>query len=176
MATSYYFWETSKSGFAKREGKNGLLMHAPISAMFSFFFLPLFFFLSFFLSFSFFLSILVTLSFWLLSCRGLFFSLRYFPFWSLSPWVLSTLLQWVLLPSSMTTSPFYSELIRWDFSFLPLGLHQMFLICCRHSFRTTHQLIGCPATTTAHSTTTHFITKFSFVCSCCIPLPLGLNG
>ena len=58
MATSYYFWETSKSGFAKREGKDGLLMHAPISAVFSLFILPLYFF---FLSF--FLSILVTLSF-----------------------------------------------------------------------------------------------------------------
>ena len=55
MATSYYFWGTSKSGFAKRERKDNLLMHAPIFAVFSFFFLPLsFFFLSFssfFLSF-----------------------------------------------------------------------------------------------------------------------------
>ena len=37
---------TSKSGFAKREGKDGLLMHAPIPAAFSLFFLPLSFFLS----------------------------------------------------------------------------------------------------------------------------------
>ena len=39
---------TSKSGFAKREGKDGLLMHAPIPAAFSLFFLPLSFFLSIF--------------------------------------------------------------------------------------------------------------------------------
>ena len=37
---------TSKSGFAKREGKDGLLMHAPIPAVFSLFVLPLSFFLS----------------------------------------------------------------------------------------------------------------------------------
>ena len=37
---------TSKSGFAKREGKDGLLMHAPILAVFSLFVLPLSFFLS----------------------------------------------------------------------------------------------------------------------------------
>ena len=37
---------TSKSGFAKREGKDGLLMHAPIPAVFSLFILPLSFFLS----------------------------------------------------------------------------------------------------------------------------------
>ena len=147
MSLNDYLLLISKSGFAKREGKDGLLMHAPISVVFSFFFLPLFF--PFFLSFSFFLSILVTLSFWLLSCRGLFFYLGYFPFWSLSPWVLSTLLQWVPLPSSMTTSPFYSELIQWDFSLLPLGLYQLFLVCCGHSFRTTHQPIGCPTTTIA---------------------------
>ena len=104
---------------------------------------------SFYHFLSFFLSILVTLSFWLLSCHELFFSLGYFPFWSLSPWVLSTLLQWVPLPSSMTTSLFYSELIQWDFSLLPLGLHQLFLVCCGHSFKTTHQPISCPTTTTA---------------------------
>ena len=37
---------TSKSGLAKREGKDGLLMHAPILAVFSLFVLPLSFFLS----------------------------------------------------------------------------------------------------------------------------------
>ena len=46
MAISYYFYGTSKSGFAKREGKYGLLMHAPIPAAFSLLFLPLSFFLS----------------------------------------------------------------------------------------------------------------------------------
>ena len=79
MATSYYFWETSKSGFAKREGKNGLLMHAPISAMFSFFFLPLFFCLSFFLSHSFspFLLLLVSDYYLVVDC---FSPLDIFPF------------------------------------------------------------------------------------------------
>ena len=45
MATGYYFWGTSKSGFAEREGKDGLFIHALISAMFSLFFLPVSFFL-----------------------------------------------------------------------------------------------------------------------------------
>ena len=75
MATDYYFWGTSKNGFAKREGKDGLLMHAPIPAMFSLFFLPLYFFLSLRSFFFFF-----TLSFLLLSCHELFFSLGYFSF------------------------------------------------------------------------------------------------
>ena len=48
MATSCYFWGTSKSGFVESEGKYGLLMHAPISTMFSLFFLPLSIFFSFF--------------------------------------------------------------------------------------------------------------------------------
>ena len=47
MAADYYFWGTSNNGFAKREGKDGLLMHAPIPAVFSLFVLPLSFFLSF---------------------------------------------------------------------------------------------------------------------------------
>ena len=46
MATSYYFLGTSKSGFAKRKEKDGLLMHAPIPVVFSLFVLPLSFFLS----------------------------------------------------------------------------------------------------------------------------------
>ena len=46
MAADYCFWETSNSGFAKREGKIGLLMHAPIPTVFSLFFLPLSLFLS----------------------------------------------------------------------------------------------------------------------------------
>ena len=36
----------SKSMFAKKEGKDGLLMHAPIPTAFSLFFLPISFFLS----------------------------------------------------------------------------------------------------------------------------------
>ena len=63
MATRYYFRGILKSGFAKREGKDGLLMHAPILAVFSLFVLPL----SFFLSLRSF-----TLSFLLLSYCGLF--------------------------------------------------------------------------------------------------------
>ena len=51
MATDYYFWGTSKSGFAKREGKDDLFMHALIPAVFSLFVLPLSFFLSFSLFF-----------------------------------------------------------------------------------------------------------------------------
>ena len=70
---------------------------------------------------------------------------------------------------------FYSELIQWDFSFLPLGLHRLFLVCCDHPFRTTHQPIGCldhcHCSVHACCTTTHFMTKFPFVYSCCIPLP-----
>ena len=68
---------------------------------------------------------------------------------------------------------FYSELIQWDFSLLPLGLHQLFLICCGHPFKITHPLIGCPCHCSVHvcCTATHFTTKFPFVCSCCILLP-----
>ena len=67
----------------------------------------------------------------------------------------------------------YSELIQWDFSLLPLGLHQLFLVCCGHPFNITHPPIGCPCHCFVHvcCTATHFTTKFSFVCSCCIPLP-----
>ena len=71
MGTSYYFCGTSKSGFAQREGKDGLLMHA--------FILPCFLsFLYYFLSF--FLFVLFTRSFLLLSClASLFFlSLSFF--------------------------------------------------------------------------------------------------
>ena len=56
----------------------------------------------------------------------LFFPLKFGPF--NLPW----------LPS------FYSQLIQWDFSLLPLGLHQLFLVCCGHPFKITHSSIGCP--------------------------------
>ena len=39
---------------------------------------------------------------------------------------------------------FYSQLIQWDFSLLPLGLHQLFLVCCGYPFKITHSSIGCP--------------------------------
>ena len=102
MATSYYFWGTSKSEFAKREEKNSLLMHALIPAMFSqsidacpyscrvFSLLFTTFFLSFFLS------TLFTLSFLLLCCRGLF-PLGSFLFLGSSLWV----------PAPLSASPFH---------------------------------------------------------------------
>ena len=72
-------------------------------------------------------------------------------------------------------SSFYSELIQWDFSLLPLGLHQLFLVCCGHPFKITHSPIGCPDryhySVHVCCTTTHFTTKFPFVCSYYIPLP-----
>ena len=37
---------------------------------------------------------------------------------------------------------FYSKLIQWDFSLLPLGLHQLFLVCCGHPFKITHPLVA----------------------------------
>ena len=118
-----------KVGLLKREEKNSLLMHAPISAMFSLFFLPLSF--SFLFSFSPLFPSFSIISF--------FLSFSVFPCLAIgrSPF------------SSMATSPFYSKLIPCDFSLLPLRLHLLFLACCGHSFRTIHQLIGYPATTIA---------------------------
>ena len=164
-------------------------MHAPIPAVFSLFFLPL----SFFQSVPFFL-LLVSYYSLVVGCPHLAFSflgsfslgdslflsaslmclpphpvLSFKCFFSLfyvfsSPPV-PLFLPW--LPS------FYSELIQWDFSLLPLGLHQLFLICCGHPFKITHPLIGCPCHCSVHvcCTATHFTTKFPFVCSCCILLP-----
>ena len=79
-------------------------------------------------------------------------------------------------PFSLPWLPsFYSELIQWDFSFLPLRLHQLFLVCCGHPFKITHPPIGCPdhchCLVHVCCIATHFMTKFPFVCSCCIPLP-----
>ena len=68
-----------KSGFAKREGKDGLLMHAPIPAAFSLFFLPLYFFLSL-RSFFFFL----LLVFYYYLVMGCFFPLGIYIFIPLS--------------------------------------------------------------------------------------------
>ena len=83
-------------------------------------------------------------------------------------------LQFPLVPPFLSWLHFfYSELIQWDFSLLPLGLHQLFLVCCGHPFKITHPPIGCPCHYLVHvcCTATHFTTKFPFVCSCCIPLP-----
>ena len=76
MGSSYYFCGTSKSGFAKREGKDGLLMHASIPAVFSLLFLPLSFFLSFFLSLHSFFT-LVSNYYLVVGC---FFPMGLFPF------------------------------------------------------------------------------------------------
>ena len=123
-----------------------------------------------------------------------------FLFLGTSFWVLTTFLPWVFplkrfpplgFPLSMFFSlplffplpfcplflpwlpSFYSELIQCDFSLLTLRLHQLFLVCCGHPFKITHPPIGCPCHCSLDvcSTTTHFTTKFPFVCSCCIPLP-----
>ena len=130
------------------------------------------------------------------------FPIWYFLFLGTSLWVLTTLLPWVFplkcfpplgLPLSVFFSlslffplpfgplflswlpSFYSELIQWDFSLLPLRLRQLFLVCCGHPFKITHPPIGCPnhchCSVHACCTTAHFTTKFPFVCSCCIPLP-----
>ena len=86
---------------------------------------------------------------------SIFFSLPFVPIFL--PW----------LPS------YYSELIQWDFSLLPLGLHRLFLVFCGHTFKITHPPIVCPCHCSVHvcCTAIHFTTKFHFVCSCCIPLP-----
>ena len=100
---------------------------------------------------------------------------------------LSTSLHWISLfrcfflfpflsPLNLPWLPsFYSKLIQWDFSLLPLGLYQLFLVCCGHSFKITHSPIGCPDhchySVQVCCTTIHLTTKFPFVCSCCIPLP-----
>ena len=81
-----------------------------------------------------------------------FSSFTTFFFFFRSPFSLSFLLLSYcgsLLLSFMATSPFYSELIPWNFSLLPLGLYQLFLVCYGHLFRTVQQSIGCPATTIA---------------------------
>ena len=68
---------------------------------------------------------------------------------------------------------FYNKLIQWDFSLLPLGFYQLFLVCCEHPFKITHPPIGCPCHCSVHvcCTATYFMTKFPFLCSCCMPLP-----
>ena len=74
--------------------------------------------------------------------------------------------------------PFHSELIQQDFSLLPLRLHQLFLVCCGHPFKITHPPIGrlCHCSVHVCCTITHFATKFPFVYSCCILLPLGSSS
>ena len=126
-------------------------------------------FLSFTL-FLFYFYFLTTLLSWVVPYLALSF-LRSFSlgdslFLSASPHPISPL-------SAMVASSFYSELIQWDFSLLPLGLHQLFLVCCGHPFKITYSPIGCPCHCSVHvyCIATHFMTKFPFVCSCCIHLP-----
>ena len=168
-------------------------MHAPIPTAFSLFFLPLSFFLS--------ILFLFLISNYYLAV-GCFSHLGLFPFGSPSlgayysltmgfflqvpppPWV-PFFQYFSLFPcfSSHSISPlflpwlpsFYSKLIQWDFFLLPLGLHQLFLVCCGHPFKITHSPFGCPCHYLVHvcCNTTHFTTKFHFVCSYCIPLLLG---
>ena len=176
---------TSKSGFAKRERKDGLLMHAPIPAVFSLFFYHFLSFISFLFYFQF-LTLLpwvvphLVFSFLGSLSLGAYYSLTmgFFPFDASAP--LGSLLS-VFFSLPCFSSPFflpwlpsfYSKLIQWDFSLLPLGFHQLFLVCCRHPFKITHSPIGCPCHCLVHvcCNATHFTTKFPFVCSYCIPLP-----
>ena len=81
--------KTSKSGFPKREGKDGLLMHAPIPATFSLFFLPLPFFLSL-------RSFLLLVSYY--SPTVGYSPVLVLPVLGPFLWVLTTLLPWVFLP------------------------------------------------------------------------------
>ena len=172
-------------------------MHAPIPATFSLFFLPL----SFFLSVLFLL--LISNYYLVVGCfshlglfpfgspsLGAYYSLimGFFPQVPLPPWV-PFFQCFSLFPCFSSHSPpvffgplflpcllsFYSEHIQWDFSLLPLRFHQLFLVCCGHPFKIIHSPIGCLCHCLVHvcCNATHFTTKLPFVCSCCIPLPLG---
>ena len=172
-------------------------MHAPIPAVFSLFVLPLSFFLSVLSLFlvSYYSPAMGCSPFLVFPFPGYLSLGAYYPFTMGFP-PLSASLHWVSLfrcfslfpcfPFSSSVFPlpfgpffllwlpsFYSKLIQWDFSLLPLGLHQLFLVCCGHSFKITHSPIGCPCHCSVDvcCNATHFTTKFPFVCSCCIPLP-----
>ena len=147
MATSYYFRRLQRVGLLRGREK---MVYWCMPLFLPCFLSSFYHFLSFFLSIRSF-----TFSFLLFSCRGLFhiwsflfldLSLGDFLFLSASLRCFS--LHWVPL-FTMVTFSFYSELIQWNFSFLPLGLHQLFLACFGHPFRTTHQPIGCLATSAA---------------------------
>ena len=127
----------------------------------------------------------VSLSGCLLPSYHEFFSLKCFPplglslsvFFLSSPVFLFLPLFFLFHSPSLFSAclpSFYSQLIQWDFSLLPLRLHQLFLVCCGHLFKITHSPIGCPdhchCSVHVCCTTTHLTTKFPFVCSYCIPL------
>ena len=146
MATSYYFWGHQRVGLLRGREK----MVYWCMPLFLPYFLSLFYhFLSFsmFFLYSYFL---------LLFCRGLFplfgLSFSWVPFsrclllsyHEFSP--LSASLHWVSLFQCFSLFPcffpppldpffllwlpsFYNKLIQWDFSLLPFGIHQLFLVC-----------------------------------------------
>ena len=195
MATSYYFWGHQRVGLLRGREK---IVYSCMPL-----FLP-YFLSSFyhFLSFTPFLFLLLVSYSLVVGCSpfGLFFAwiplsrfllLSYYGFFPLGASApLGPLLSvFFSLPSFSSPIPFgplflpwlpsfYSELIQWDFSLLPLGLHQLFLVCCGHPFKITHRPIGCPCHCLVHVcyTITHCMTKFPFFCSCCILLPLGSHG
>ena len=194
MATIYYFWKLQRVGLLRGREKMVywcmplFLPHFPSSFSFSVFFFLL-------LVSNYYLAVgcspfLVFLFPGYLSL-GAYYSLTMgFP-------PLSTSLHWVslfrcffslplfflffcffllnfLVPFNLPCLPsFYSKMIQCDFSLLPLGLYQLFLVCCGHPFKITHSPIGCPCHCSIHvyCNATHFTTKFPFVRSCCIPLP-----
>ena len=149
MATSYYFWGLQRMGLLRGREK----MVYWCMPLFLLCFLSSFYH---FLSFSPFFLFLVSYYSLAIGCSPFGLSFSWVPLWV--PPLLSASLRCSPPPlgtssvSSMATSSFYSELIQWDFSLLPLGFHQLFLACCEHSFKTTHQLIGCPTTTSAQNT------------------------
>ena len=116
MATSYYFWGTLKSGFANRDRKDSLLMHAPY-----FFHVFSFLFTTFFL---------FVLSLLLVSYCSPAVGCSLPPFWSFlflgtSLWVLTTLLPWVFPlkcfpPMGLPLSVFFSLPLFFP---LPFGPH-----------------------------------------------------
>ena len=172
-------------------------MHALIPAVFSLFFLPLSFFLSV-------LFLLLISNYYL--AVGCFSHLGLFPFGSPSQGAYYSLTMgffpqvppppWVpffrcfsLFPCFSSPSiPLFFAVVTFllqqtdSMRFLPFtprasptifGLLWVFLQYCRPI----HWLAGhylCSEYICC--ITTYFVTKFAFVCSCCIPLPLGSNG
>lgn len=91
--------------------------------------------------FSLFLSLFLFLSLYYFSLSSFcFLALGYFSF------------------QSMATALIYNGLILWDFSLLPIGLYQLFLVYGGHLFRAADQPIGCSSTTTTrHAQCTLFL-------------------
>ena len=177
MATSYYFWGLQRMGLLRGREKM-VYWCMPL-------FLPCFLSSVYhFLSFSPFFLFLVSYYSLAISCSPFGLSFSSVPLWV--PPLLSTSLRCSPPPlgtssvSSMATSSFYSEHIQWEFSFFTprasptiFGLLWTFL----QDYPPTYWMPSYDLCLEyVYCTTTHFMTKFSFVCSCCIPLPLGSNG